>query len=109
MSNRITVKDATRAMERLAHALGKSTGPAYTRDEATGKYTANVGVWQLDYAPMYGGVCITELMENGGENRPFGLGRMSPAQFVDCVNFALNVISIQRRDQENREHGHEQA
>ncbi len=98
MSERITITHARHAFERLAKALDKPTGEAWTRQE-NGTYKANVGVWMLDNASMYGGICIEEMSnESGGTSRPFGMGRMKPAQFVDCVNFALNALYIAQKD-----------
>lgn len=96
MTDRYTAKDAQRAFERLAKALGKQTGPFYLKDEATGKYIPQVGTWKLDYNPIYGGIAIEELASDAGaENRPFGLGsRMTPREFCRTVDFVLTALHI---------------
>ena len=73
MADRYSRKDAERAFDRLAYALGKQ----HTRwEQVDGRNVVNVGSWHLDCAPIYGGYVVNEICnEGGGITQPFGMLR----------------------------------
>ncbi len=84
------------AVQRLAERLGKPQGPAWTRDEKTGRNTARVGVWELDYNPIYGGYVVEEIHnEAGGICRPLGDTRMKGEQFLEALYMVNRALDIQ--------------
>lgn len=88
MSERITRKDAQRSFERLINAIGGRVATAYN----------DVGAYRFDYNATYGGVNI-ELINNagGGVSQPFGSQRMKPAEFVQAVRFACDVLRAKKQ------------
>ena len=90
MTDRYTVKDAERAMFRLAQKLGATVRPLHqgkARDLSglageyvNAKFTSDYsrpGSWHLDYNPVYGGCVIAAICDDGhGESRPFGDRRL---------------------------------
>lgn len=80
---RTTVKNMTSAMERLAIASGHKIATNYS----------DVGAWELDYNPTYGGARINEIVnEHGGITAPLGDRRSSPAMFCFCCEFAIRAL-----------------
>jgi len=67
-----------------------------------GKHVArrydDVGGWRLDYNPVYGGIVIEEIVnEGGGVSHPFGDRRLAPGEFLRTIMFALRVLGEVRR------------
>lgn len=116
MSSRYTVKDAERAVYRLAVAMGVPYGHYTTTDvEPAGvpghqfegevyKAQREDGSWvvtqpdalEVDYNPTYGGCVISQIAPNGRTwvSSPFGYERRSPRQFVSYVNAIIAGIDI---------------
>ena len=83
MSDRYTKSDALHAMQRLADATGNRIARSWN----------DVGGWELDANPTYGGYVINEIVnEHGGVTRPFGDQRHPARQFCEMVNFAIGVL-----------------
>lgn len=82
MSDRYTRKDAEGAFLRLCAVCNKQPATDY----------ADKGAWALDYAPVYGGYAVRELMDGGGAAEPFGSTRRSARDFCYTVNFAIRAI-----------------
>lgn len=96
--DRITRKQVEHAFCLLAKSMGKSTGPAWSKS-SDGRNMGNVGVWMLDYNPVYGGYVIEEMdNEAGGVSQPFGATRRSARDFVSACNFAMDAIRIASRE-----------
>lgn len=76
--------DVARAFGRLVAAIGGRVATGYN----------DVGAYQLDYNPTYGGANV-ELIDNesGGVSQPFGSRRYKPQQFVDMVRFTCDAIA----------------
>lgn len=92
---RNTRSDVEAAFNRLRVALGKPE--AEWNQDDKGNNRAKVGGWALDYNPTFGGSIIEETMnEHGGVKMPLGYRRMSNAEFVVAVQFALDAINIAR-------------
>jgi|HubBroStandDraft_3_1064219.scaffolds.fasta_scaffold34316_6 hypothetical protein len=51
------------------------------------------GDWCLDYAPIYGGYVIEEIMESGGISHPFGSGRRSAREMYLSLNMAIDAVT----------------
>jgi len=84
---RTTKADVRNAFENLCKVIGKST------DCGSQPGKANVGAWFLDAAPRYGGYIIDEIVNgNGGVRHPTLEYRVSGAEFVRTVRFALALI-----------------
>lgn len=97
---RYTKRDAERAFERLAEAVG-----ATLADSAWGIHDPRRdGAWFLDRNPVYGGYVVAAYVRDSagreGDDRlqaytaqthPLGMMRRSPREFCDAVNFALHV------------------
>lgn len=84
MTDRYTRKDAEKALRRLCAETGREYG-----------YVP--GGWWLDYAPVYGGCNVSELMPEGsGERQPFGPQRVSPREFCDRIRFSLTLLNEAR-------------
>ena len=96
MADRYSRKDAERAFDRLAYALGKQ----HTRwEQVDGRNVVNVGSWHLDCAPIYGGYVVNEICnEGGGITQPFGMLRHPAREFCALVNFALAAIELAKVD-----------
>ncbi len=56
----------------------------------------DVGGYFLEYNGIYGGFIICQMMENGGEATPLGLGRKTSREMWNCLHFALNCIGENR-------------
>ena len=96
MSERYTRRDAEAALGRLATAAGRpwTTGSPWMRRD-DGKTVALVGVWYLDYAPLYGGYVVHEMAnEAGGVSEPFGSRRRTAREFCEAVDFAVRAIQL---------------
>lgn len=92
MADRYTRKDAEKCLERFAKIMGKNIG--FWKKEGD-KVKPQIGNWDLDYNPIYGGAVIVELHnEQGGEDTPFGMQRRNPREFCDAISFAENAIRI---------------
>jgi len=80
---RITHKDAERSFESLIRVIGGRVANSYN----------DVGAYLLDYNETYGG-CVVHLVTNkaGGVRCPFGMSRMTPAEFVNAVRFTCDVL-----------------
>ncbi len=93
-------KDVEAAVARLAARLGKPSGPAWVKREDGIGNRARVGVWELDYNPIYGGYVVEEIHnEAGGICRPLGDTRMKGEQFLEAlymVNRALDLKEAAR-------------
>jgi hypothetical protein len=75
-------------------AIGASCGPTYTK-QADGTIKANVGVYFIDHAACYGGYTIARIAnEQGGESRPFGMGRHNASAFVAMLDGILGAADI---------------
>jgi hypothetical protein len=80
--DRYTRKDAEAAFERLCNLTGHHAGP-----------WNEVGAWQLDANPTYGGYMVVEISnEHGGQSTPFGPMRRSARDFCDAVRFAEDTL-----------------
>ena len=105
MTDRYTRKDAEAALQRLTKALDKPLGhyrPCAQGESNMGAnhtFTTIPGGWALDYNPVYGGCVIEELADVPGETwirHPMGERRMSPREFVQMCNRAIDAVSIAR-------------
>lgn len=70
--SRVTKEQLQRAVDRLNLELGRPTVP-YAR-KADNTLSVNVGCIVLDHAPIYGGYCLYEMTEGGGQSN-FGFTR----------------------------------
>lgn len=114
MSKRYSYRDAERAVERLARALGQPYGSyQITNDEPSpignerpeGRYKVrrNDGMWistvpnglHLDYAPIYGGCVIHRMADDGGTwiSEPFSRVRRKPVAFINYVEELIARIN----------------
>lgn len=85
MAQRYTSKDAKVCFERLCELFNKSD-VCYTKNEATGNYTCNVGAWCLDHNSVYGGYVVHEMHNSsGGVSTPFGDSRRNAREFCQMV------------------------
>ncbi len=81
--DRYTRKDAEKALQRLADATGHRLAESWN----------DVGGWELDYNPTYGGCVINEISNEGGAvSQPFGCQRHSPREFCDMVRFGIHAL-----------------
>lgn len=86
--DRYTRKDAEKCFERLLQTLGKRRARSYN----------DVGGWRLDYNPVYGGVKIEEIInEGGGVREPIIGNRLTPKEFCYTVNFTIRAMEAMRR------------
>lgn len=78
---RVTKKDCEKAFKNLTQILNKKN-------------------WVLDYNPTYGGAIIFEPLPGttGMRNAVVGY-RLKPREFVNAIEFALNVLSVYIQDQ----------
>ena len=54
-----------------------------------------IGVWKLDYYPMYGGYKIVEVdNEYGGESEPLGGRRMMAIEFWNTIHFSRGLLRL---------------
>lgn len=83
---RITRKQITSVFNILCRSMNKTAG--YER-----------GNWCLDYAPIYGGYVIEEIMENGGIDHPLGSGRRSASEMCSAMNMAICAVNEIRHQQ----------
>lgn len=74
--SRVTKEQLQRAVERLNKELGRPTAPYTHKKDEEGKasLSVNVGCIVLDHAPIYGGYCLYEMSEGGGQSN-FGFTR----------------------------------
>ena len=89
------------AVSRLAERLGKPKGPAWTRDEKTGRTVARVGVWELDHNSIYGGYVIQEIHNDaGGVCLPLGGTRVKGEELlrmIHAAHCALDIVADSRQ------------
>lgn len=104
MSERYTIKDAEKAMDRLCEELGKPRGHYRTLEpgevssiEGNTRITTIPGGWALDYNPIYGGCVVEEIAPDGHTwvSQPFGSTRRSPREFCQMVNDVLRARSLE--------------
>jgi hypothetical protein len=94
---RTTKAQVNAAFVQLCDALGRSTKTWRTPPDSRTK--AVIGAWYLSQNTIYGGYVVHEMVnEGGGVCTPLGSMRMSGAEFVNAVRFALYVLEIARRD-----------
>jgi len=87
---RTTKADVMRAFGDLATALGKHIRPPHELE---------AGSWHIDHNPLYGGIVIQETIDsNGAVTLPFGQRRTPPREFVEKVEFALQVLDYYRKN-----------
>lgn len=95
MTDRFTRKDSERCAKRLAEKLGKKFGSCWKN--VNGKQVPDIGCWNLDHNPIYGGSVIEEVISEGGAiHHPLGDRRMKPEAFCSAVRLAENAIDIDR-------------
>jgi hypothetical protein len=76
LGERYTIKNAERCFETLLRIKHKRKAKSYK----------DVGGWQLDYNPIYGGVVVEEIHNaQGGVSNPLGFRRRTPREFCDFV------------------------
>lgn len=93
--DRYTKKDSQRCAESLAKTLNKKFGNCWKSKD--GKNTSEVGCWELDHNPIYGGSVIHEIMnESGGVDEPFGSRRLKPDHFCTATKFAEKAVRISK-------------
>ena len=96
MADRYTKKDAEQCAGFLAKSLNKKMGKCWKK--VGNKNVADVGCWQYDHNPIYGGGMITEISnESGGETTPFGSKRLKPEQFCDAMRIAEKAVEISKK------------
>ncbi len=84
---RTTIKEVEGVFGNFLKACGKREAKKYD----------DVGGWQLDNNPIYGGYIIHEIHnKGGGVNTPFGTMRMKPAEFVAAMRFAMNALDLKK-------------
>lgn len=87
---RYTKKEIQCVFESLCKIMGKT--PGY-----------KVGNWCLDYAPLYGGYVIEEILEKGGIQHPFSSDRRSGSEMylsMTMVIRAMQELEYQRIENE---------
>jgi len=100
--DRVTRKDAEKCAENLAKTLKKKLGKCWK--QVDGKNVAEIGCWETDYNPTYGGININEIMsEGGGVDGPFGLRRLKPDTFCVATRYAEKAVEIERKRKEEEE------
>ena len=97
MSERYTIADAERAFKRwldytdsrenVWRRIEDSTKPSGFRN------VADVGSYELDYAPIYGGCHIAEVVTESGGVHPLG-ERVTPRVFCLMIAFAARTIAV---------------
>lgn len=120
MSDRYSRKDAQKAFERLASALGKTcsdehgnlfNGNPYNDPTPAGRLwddvvehgvhvglRAAVGAWSLDYNGVYGGFVVHEMFnDGGGVSEPFGSMRRNAREFCAAARFALDALHVREQ------------
>lgn len=82
--SRVTKEQLERAVGRLNSELGRPTVP-YVR-KADNTLSVNVGCIVLDHAPIYGGYCLYEMTEGGGQSYfGFTRGRQSAKVMYEII------------------------
>ena len=82
MSNRVTEKDLQAIVDRLNRMMNSPMAP-YVKD-ASGKYTAQIGNYHLDYA--YGGVSLRRMVNSsGGESDVLGIGHATKRELQGAM------------------------
>lgn len=98
--DRYTRKDAEIALKRLGTVMGKQVGNCWFKNRE-GKWISNVGCWNLDYNPIYGGCVVTEIYNEGGAiTHPFGSMRRSPREFYDAIWMTIRGIEMSRKQKQ---------
>lgn len=98
---RKTQKDAVICAKRIANTLGKKFGNCWKRVD--GKNVADIGCWNLDYNPTYGGAVIEEIMsEGGGVDNPLGMRKLKPSEFCSATQMAERAVMIEREKRNKR-------
>jgi hypothetical protein len=88
MSQRYTIKDAEKCFIRLVSVVKGRQAKSFK----------DVGGLRLDYNPMYGGVNVEQIAnEGGGVSQPFGSMRMKPEVFCHAVRLAEDAIAYRRK------------
>ena len=78
-----TKAQVDRVFARLLEVLGKRLAKSYK----------DVGGWQLDYNPTYGGYMIEEIHnDKGGVCTPMGQRRMPAREFHEALHFAISAV-----------------
>jgi len=76
MARRVTIKDAESCFDNLLRITKKRKAQSFN----------DVGAWELDNNPIFGGVVVNEIVsETGGISNPLGSGRRSPREFCEFV------------------------
>ena len=93
MAERTTKSQILSSFQHYLDAIGKR--PARSYDD--------VGGWELDFNPTYGGYVIYEVANTGGGQRhPLGSSRMKPSVFYDALWFATRSIEAGKRRRSRR-------
>ena len=87
---RISKEKLTKEFENTAELFGKSL--IVREHDQSGKLIHNVGAWELDHAPCYGGYVITEVAcDTGAMSTPAGTPRRSAKEMSDFL-YSLRVL-----------------
>jgi hypothetical protein len=97
---RYTKTHAVQAFLRLAAAVGVPHNA-----DAAGYSGSPEGTWWLDHEPVYGGYVIQEAFRltnrdglvGQGVSSPLGHTRRSAREFVQAVDFALDVLRVKEQ------------
>lgn len=82
---RTTKAQVSKAFAAMCHVLGKEIAMAYN----------DVGAWRLDYAPIYGGYNVEEIMsESGGVRHPLGDQRMAAGEAWRAYWLVVRAIEV---------------
>jgi len=99
MADRYTKKDVERCAKSLASEMGHEFGNCY-RKVGDG-YKWQVGCWQVDNNPTYGGSVIQEIAgDSGGVRTPFGAMRRKPREFCETVQFAEKAVRLSKGERD---------
>lgn len=87
MPDRYSQRDIKEIFKRFMSVVGARPAQHY----------GDVGGWQLNYAPIYGGYNIEEIMNSaGGITHPIWEGRMKPSQLVEAMLFTMRTIEYMK-------------
>src|SRR3990167_10877575 len=77
----------------VANIARKKGRPAeeYTKD-ATGKFVSNVRAIKLDFAPLYGGYAIEEIVNEAGGVTHWHMGRVSASEMFQYLTGYLDAL-----------------
>lgn len=80
---RTTKHEVVAVFGRLVKAMGGKVAESYK----------DVGGYELDYNPTYGGYVINRISnESGAVDCQFGMGRLHAREFVSACHFAIAVL-----------------